>query len=140
MDKIIAKHELGIFALGGLGEVGKNMYCIEYQNQIFIIDSGILFPDEHLLGVDYVIPDYTYLEQNQQKIVGLFITHGHEDHIGGIPFLLKKVVIPKIFAAGVAVDLIENKLTEYPDLLSKTQIVEFKAHFTYKFKIGRAHV
>lgn len=134
MDKIIAKNELGIFALGGLGEVGKNMYCIEYLNQIFIIDSGILFPDEHLLGVDYVIPDYTYLEQNQQRIVGLFITHGHEDHIGGIPFLLKKVSIPKIFAAGVAVDLIENKLEEYPDLLSKTQIVEFKAHFKYSFK------
>lgn len=134
MDKIIAKNELGIFALGGLGEVGKNMYCIEYLNQIFIIDSGILFPDEHLLGVDYVIPDYTYLEQNQERIVGLFITHGHEDHIGGIPFLLKKVTIPKIYAAGVAVDLIENKLSEYPDLLSKVQIVEFKAHFTYKFK------
>lgn len=134
MDNVITKNELGIFALGGLGEVGKNMYCIQYKNQIFIIDSGILFPDEHLLGVDYVIPDYTYLERNQQKIVGLFITHGHEDHIGGIPFLLKKVSIPKIFASGVAVDLIENKLEEHPDLLSKTQIVEFKAHFKFSFK------
>ncbi len=133
MEKVLMKNELGIFALGGLGEVGKNMYCIEYLNQIFIIDSGILFPDEHLLGVDYVIPDYTYLEQNQAKIVGLFITHGHEDHIGGIPFLLKKVNIPKIYAAGVAVDLIQNKLEDYPDLLSKTQIVEFKSHFKFSF-------
>ncbi len=134
MEKIKNRSEIGIFALGGLGEVGKNMYVIDYLEQLFIIDSGILFPDEHLLGVDYVIPDYTYLEENQHKIVGLFITHGHEDHIGGIPFLLKKVKIPKIYAAGVTVDLIENKLEEYPDLLSRTQIVEFKSHFTYKFK------
>ena len=134
MDKIKSRSEIGIYALGGLGEVGKNMYVIDYLEQIFIVDSGILFPDEHLLGVDYVIPDYSHLIENEHKIVGLFITHGHEDHIGGIPFLLKKVRIPKIFAAGVTVDLIENKLEEYPDLLNKTQIVEFKSHFVYKFK------
>ncbi len=134
MDKIKNRSEIGIFALGGLGEVGKNMYVIDYLEQLFIIDSGILFPDSHLLGVDYVIPDYTYLVENEHKIVGLFITHGHEDHIGGIPFLLKKVRIPKIFAAGVTVDLIENKLEDYPDLLSKTQIVEFKSHFVFNFK------
>lgn len=134
MDKIKSREEIGIFALGGLGEVGKNMYVIDYLEQLFIIDSGILFPDDHLLGVDYVIPDYTYLQENQHKIVGLFITHGHEDHIGGIPFLLKMIKIPKIYAAGVAVDLIENKLSDYPDLLSKTQIIEFKSHYVYKFK------
>ena len=134
MDKIKNRTEIGIFALGGLGEVGKNMYVIDYLEQLFIIDSGILFPDEHLLGVDYVIPDYSYLIENEHKIVGLFITHGHEDHIGGIPFLLKRVKIPKIYAAGVTVDLIENKFEEYPELLSKTQIVEFKSHFVYNFK------
>ena len=122
-----------IFALGGLGEVGKNCYCIDYRNQLFVIDAGVLFPDEHLLGVDYVIPDFSYLVENQERIVGLFITHGHEDHIGGIPFLLKQVKIPKIYAAGVTIDLIENKLEEYPDLLNSTQIVEFKSHFEYKF-------
>ena len=133
MEKVINKKDLAFFALGGLGEVGKNMYILQYANQIFIIDAGILFPDEHLLGVDYVIQDFEYLIQNQEKIVGLFITHGHEDHIGGIPFLLKKVKIPKIYAAGVAVDLIQNKLIEYKDL-PQVQIVEFKSHFTYTFK------
>lgn len=133
MDKVINKKDLAFFALGGLGEVGKNMYILEYANQIFIIDAGILFPDEHLLGVDYVIQDYTYLKKNQEKIVGLFITHGHEDHIGGIPFLLKHVTIPKIYASGIAIDLIQNKLMEYKDM-PQVQIVEFKSHFTYTFK------
>lgn len=135
IHNIKGKDEIGVFALGGLGEVGKNMYCLEYRNQLFIIDSGILFPDEHLLGVDYVIPDYQYLIENQTKIVGLFITHGHEDHIGGIPFMLKKVKIPKIYAAGVSVELIKNKLAEHKDV-TLPQIVDFNQDSIFKFKDG----
>ncbi len=134
MDKVKRREEIGIFALGGLGEVGKNCYVIDYLNQLFIVDAGILFPDDSVVGVDYIIPDWTYLKQNEEKIVGLFITHGHEDHIGGIPFLLKQIKIPKIFAAGVTVRLIENKMEEYPDLLSLTRLVEYQASSRFSFK------
>ena len=101
-----------IIVLGGLGEVGKNMYCVMHNDAIVIIDAGVSFPESEIMGVDYVIPDFTFLKENEDKIKALLITHGHEDHIGGIPFLLQSINIPAIYAPNHAKELIAVKLQD----------------------------
>lgn len=115
---------VSIYALGGLGEVGKNMYCLENDEQIIIIDCGVLFPGLELPGVDYVLPDFTHLKNNRNKVKALFITHGHEDHIGGIPFLIKQINIPVIYAPRLAAALIKHKLEDFR-INEKVRIVEY---------------
>lgn len=122
-----------IFALGGLHEVGKNMYCVEHDNELYIIDAGVKFAGDSLPGIDYVIPDYTYLRKNEKKIRGLIITHGHEDHIGGIPFLLKDIKIPFIYATPLAAAMIRRKLEE-KRLLNASKIVITNSDYIIKSK------
>ena len=123
MDKSISM-PVSIYALGGLGEVGKNMYCIENEETIVIIDCGVRFPGVEFPGIDYVVPDFTHLKNNRNKVKALFITHGHEDHIGGIPFLVKSLNIPVIYAPRLAAALIRNKFEEMR-LTDKLPLIEY---------------
>ena len=132
MDKSISK-PISIYALGGLGEVGKNMYCFENETQIVIIDCGVKFPGVELPGIDYIVPDFTHLKNNKNKIRALIITHGHEDHIGGIPFLIQNVNIPIIYAPRLASALIKNRLEEYR-MADRVKISEYNSDT--EFKIG----
>lgn len=129
--------DIKVFSLGGLGVVGMNMYVVECGNEIIVMDAGILFASDEARGVDYIIPDFTYLTENEDRIVGLFITHGHEDHIGALPFLLGKVKIPVIYASGIARTLISNKMMEFPDINYNMKSFDSNTELTYKnFKVS----
>lgn len=119
-----------IIPLGGLNEIGKNMTVYECGNDMFIVDCGLAFPDETMLGIDIVIPDFTYVVQNKEKIRGIFITHGHEDHIGGIPYLMKEIDAP-LYATKLTLGLIKNKLKEH-GLSNQVKMMEVKPGDTIK--------
>lgn len=118
-------HKLNIIPLGGLGEIGKNMTALEFGNDIIVIDCGMGFPDEDMYGIDAVIPDISYLKANAEKVRGIIITHGHEDHIGAVPYIIDQLNVP-IYATALSAALIELKLEEH-DLLYNTQIFTKKA-------------
>ena len=125
------KDNLKIIPLGGLDEIGKNITVFEYGNEIVLVDCGLEFPEDDMLGIDLVIPDVTYLEKNKDKIKGLVVTHGHEDHIGAIPYVLKQINIP-IYATRLTIGLIKNKLEEHK-LLSSTKLVTVEQGQTINF-------
>lgn len=129
--------DTAVFALGGLGEIGKNMYCIECDNNLIIIDSGVSFPEADYPGIDYIIPDFTYLIQNAYKIKALIITHGHEDHIGSIPFLIQKVNIPMIYAPRLATALIKHKLEDFR-IHQKVRMIEIDGNSS--FQVGNMKI
>ncbi|MGI6119502.1 MAG: ribonuclease J [Desulfosporosinus sp.] len=105
------EHKLQIIPLGGLGEIGKNMTVIRYDNQMVVVDAGLAFPDEEMLGIDIVIPDYSYLTENKEMILGILLTHGHEDHIGALPYLLRDLNVP-IFGTRLTLGIIQSKMKE----------------------------
>ena len=132
--KVFKKPKIRIIPLGGLHEIGKNITVFEYNNELIVVDCGLSFPEDDMLGIDIVIPDITFLERNANKIKGVVITHGHEDHIGSIPYLLKKINVP-IYAPRLACGLIKRKLEEHK-LVESTNLIEVMQGETIKLGKG----
>ena len=111
-------NKVKITFLGGVGEIGKNMTAIEYENEIIVVDAGLTFPDDDLPGVDIVIPDIAYLLANRDKVKAILLTHGHEDHIGALPFVLEQLNVP-VYGSRLTLALVENKMKEHPKVKFK---------------------
>jgi len=126
-----SKAKLKLIPLGGLNEIGKNMTAVEYKDTIVIIDCGLMFPDEEMLGIDLVIPDVTYLVKNKEKVKAILLTHGHEDHIGALPYVLPQINVP-VYGTKLTLGLVENKLKEF-GLLSLVERIIVKPKDTVKF-------
>ena len=131
-----AASRLKVIPLGGLEQIGLNITAFEYEDSIIVVDCGLSFPEDEMLGIDLVIPDITYLKDNADKVKGFIITHGHEDHIGALPYVLKELNIP-IYATKLTMGIIENKLTEH-ELLGKTKRKVVK--FGQSINLGRFRI
>ncbi|MFW5992161.1 MAG: MBL fold metallo-hydrolase, partial [Halanaerobiaceae bacterium] len=112
--------DVKLIPLGGVGEIGKNMMVLEIGEEMLIIDTGVKFPEDDLLGIDLVIPDFSYVKENKERIKGIVLTHGHEDHIGGLPYLLKDIKVP-VYGTKLTLGLLEGKLKEH-NLLQQTKL------------------
>lgn len=126
------KAKVKIIPLGGVNEIGKNLTAIEYKNDIVVIDCGLKFPDEDMFGIDLVIPDITYLMKNKEKVSGIFLTHGHEDHIGALPYVLKQLNVP-VYGTKLTLGIVETKLKEH-GLLSSTELITVKPRDVIRLK------
>ncbi len=128
----LKNNEVAIYAIGGLGEIGKNMYCVQFQDEIIVMDCGIKFPEDDMMGINYIISDYSYLVKNRDKIKALVVSHGHEDHIGGIPYLLEKIPEIPVYATPFALALIRGKLEEH-GILKTSELHEEHEDTVLKF-------
>ena len=138
-NKKIKNEKVKIIPLGGLGEIGRNMTAIEYEDEILVIDCGLGFPDESMLGVDLVIPDTAYLEENADKVLGILLTHGHEDHIGALPYVLRLLNVP-VYGTLLTLGIVEGKLIEHglEKAVTLNQVnagdsIKLGKHFTAEF-------
>ena len=125
-------NKLKVIPLGGLDEIGKNMTAFEYGESIIVVDCGLAFPEDEMLGIDLVIPDITYLEKNHEKLKGIVVTHGHEDHIGALPYVLKKIKTP-VYGTNLTLGLIENKLIEH-EMMDIVELISVKAGDIIQFR------